>query len=73
VLVVDDSGDHKDGTKTTHVGQQWLGPVRQTDSGVVTVTTLWADGRLSYPVQAVCWPTSPSPVLATCCGSSGTA
>ena len=25
VLVIDDSGDHKDGTKTAHVGRQWLG------------------------------------------------
>ncbi len=25
VLVVDDSGDRKDGTKTAHVGHQWLG------------------------------------------------
>src|SRR6266704_445356 len=25
VLVIDDSGDRKDGTKTAHVGHQWLG------------------------------------------------
>ena len=25
VLVIDDSGDRKDGTKTAHVGRQWLG------------------------------------------------
>ena len=29
------------------------GPVRQTDNGVVTVTTLWADERVYYPVHAV--------------------
>ena len=53
VLVVDDSGDRKDGVKTAHVGHQW--PVRygKTDSGVVTVTTLWADERVYYPVHAV--------------------
>src|SRR6266702_3739633 len=39
VLVIDDSGDRKDGTKT--------------DNGVVTVTTLWADERLYYPVHAL--------------------
>src|SRR5262249_46545314 len=39
VLVIDDSGDRKDGTKTAHVGHQWLGRYGKTDSGVVTVTT----------------------------------
>src|ERR1700751_5783636 len=53
VLVVDDSGDRKDGTKTAHVGHQWLGRYGKTDSGVVTVTTVWADERLYYPVHAV--------------------
>src|SRR6266516_4364584 len=53
VLVIDDSGDRKDGTKTAHVGHQWLGRYGKTDSGVVTVTTLWADERLYYPVHAV--------------------
>src|SRR5215469_13435361 len=53
VLVIDDSGDRKDGTKTAHVGRQWLGRYGKTDNGVVTVTTLWADERVYYPVQAV--------------------
>jgi SRSO17 transposase len=53
VLVIDDSGDRKDGTKTAHVGHQWLGRYGKTDNGVVTVTTLWADERLYYPVDAV--------------------
>jgi hypothetical protein len=52
VLVVDDSGDRKDGTKTAHVGHQWLGRYGKTDNGVVTVTTVWADERLCYPVHA---------------------
>jgi hypothetical protein len=43
VLVIDDSGDRKDGVKTAHVGRQWLGRYGKTDNGVVTVTTLWAD------------------------------
>jgi len=50
--VIDDSGDRKDGTKTAHVGHQWLGRYGKTDNGVVTVTTLWADERLYYPVHA---------------------
>lgn len=53
VLVIDDSGDRKDGTATAHVGRQWLGRLGKTDNGVVTVTTLWADERLSYPLHAV--------------------
>jgi SRSO17 transposase len=63
VLVVDDSGDRKDGVKTAHVGHQWLGRYGKTDNGVVTVTTVWADERLYYPVHAV--PYTPArPVLA---------
>ena len=53
VLVIDDSGDRKDGVKTAHVGRQWLGRYGKTDSGVVTVTTVRADERLYYPVHAV--------------------
>jgi DDE superfamily endonuclease len=53
VLVIDDSGDRKDGVKTAHVGHQWLGRYGKTDRGVVTVTTVWADERLYYPVDAV--------------------
>jgi SRSO17 transposase len=53
VLVIDDSGDRKDGAKTAHVGHQWLGRYGKTDNGVVTVTTVWADERVYYPVHAV--------------------
>jgi hypothetical protein len=53
VLVIDDSGDRKDGVKTAHVGRQWLGRYGKTDNGVVTVTTLWADERVYYPVDAM--------------------
>jgi DDE superfamily endonuclease len=53
VLVIDDSGDRKDGTRTAHVGRQWLGRYGKTGNGVVTVTTVWADERLYYPVHAV--------------------
>ncbi|MER6408551.1 transposase [Streptomyces viridosporus] len=40
VLVIDDSGDRKDGTTTAHVGRQWLGRYGKTDNAVVTGTTL---------------------------------
>src|SRR5712692_9492456 len=53
VLVIDDSGDRKDGSKTAHVGRQWLGRYGKTDNGVVTVTTVWADEQVYYPVHAV--------------------
>ena len=53
MLVIDDSGDRKDGVKTAHVGRQWLGRYGKTDNGVVTVTTVWADERVYYPVHAV--------------------
>jgi len=53
VLVIDDSGDRKDGTHTAHVGHQWLGRYGKTDNRVVTVTMVWADERLYYPVHAV--------------------
>jgi SRSO17 transposase len=36
VLVIDDSGDRKDGGKTAHVSRQWLGRYGKTDNGVVT-------------------------------------
>ena len=39
--------------KTAHVGHQWLGLYGKTDNGVVTVTTVWADERIYYPVHAV--------------------
>jgi SRSO17 transposase len=49
VLVIDDSGDRKDGAKTAHVGHQYLGRYGKTDNGVVTVTTVRADERVYYP------------------------
>ena len=44
-----------------HVRRQWLGRYGKTDNGVVTVTTLWADERVFYPVHAV--PYSPCEAL----------
>ncbi|MBB5110126.1 transposase [Streptomyces spectabilis] len=52
VLVTDDSGDRKGGTATAHVGRQWLGRLSKTDNGIVTVTTVWTDGRIYYPLHA---------------------
>src|SRR6201989_958700 len=56
VLVIDDSGDRKDGTATAHVGRQYLGRYGKTDNGIVTVTTVWADEQVYYPVHALPYP-----------------
>src|SRR5512132_759444 len=53
VLVIDDTGDRKDGTATAHVARQYLGSVGKIDNGIVAVTSLWADARCYWPVQAV--------------------
>jgi SRSO17 transposase len=46
VLVIDETGDRKWGTKTAHIGRQYLGSIGKVDSGVVTVSSLWADARV---------------------------
>jgi hypothetical protein len=53
VLVLDDTGDRKDGTATAHVARQYLGSVGKIDNGIVAVTSLWADARCYWPVHAV--------------------
>jgi hypothetical protein len=50
VLVIDETGDRKWGTKTAHVGRQYLGSVGKVDNGVVSVSSLWADERVYYPL-----------------------
>jgi SRSO17 transposase len=52
-LVIDDTGDRKDGTATAHVARQYLGSVGKVDNGIVAVTSLWADERCYWPVHAV--------------------
>ena len=53
VLVIDDTGDRKDGTATAHVARQYLGSVGKIDNGIVAVTSLWADERCYWPLHAV--------------------
>jgi hypothetical protein len=43
--------DRKWGKRTAHVGRQWLANIGKTDSGVVSVTSLWADERVYWPVD----------------------
>jgi DDE superfamily endonuclease len=61
-LVLDDTGDRKDGTATAHVARQYLGSVGKIDNGIVAVTSLWADERCYWPVHAV--PYTPASRLA---------
>lgn len=51
VLVIDETGDRKDGHQTAHVGRQYLANLGKIDNGVVSVTSLWADERVYYPVD----------------------
>jgi len=61
-LVIDDTGDRKDGSATAHVARQYLGSVGKVDNGIVAVTSLWADERCYWPVHAV--PYTPASRLA---------
>ena len=51
VLVIDETGDRKDGHKTAHVERQYLGNLGKIDNGVVSVSSLWADERVYYPLE----------------------
>jgi SRSO17 transposase len=50
VLIVDETGDRKDGDKTAHVGRQYLGNRGKIENGVVSVSSLWADEGVYYPL-----------------------
>lgn len=51
VLVIDETGDRKAGTKTAHVGRQYVANLGKIDNGVVSVTSLWADEHIYYPLE----------------------
>jgi DDE superfamily endonuclease len=53
VLILDDSGDRKSGHATAHVSRQYLGSRNAVDTGIVTVSTAWADERVYFPLHAV--------------------
>ncbi len=50
-LVVDETGDRKDGKATAHVGKQYLGGIGKIEGGVVSVSSLWVDERVYYPLE----------------------
>jgi hypothetical protein len=51
VLVIDEHGDRKWGKNTAHVGKQWLANIGKTENGVVSVSSLWADEGVYYPLE----------------------
>lgn len=51
VLIIDETGDPKEGTKTAHVARQYLGSIGKIGNGIVAVTSLWADADLYYPLH----------------------
>ena len=62
VLIIDETGDRKDGTKTAHVAHQYLGSVGRIANGIVSVTSLWADEAVYYPLHVA--PYTPAKRLA---------
>src|SRR5215217_510531 len=50
-LVVDETGDRKDGKATAHIGKQYLGGIGKIDDGVVSVSSLWVEERVYYPLE----------------------
>ncbi len=51
VLIIDETGDRKDGTKTAHVAHQYRGAVGRIANGIVSVTSLWADEDVYYSLH----------------------
>ncbi|HEX5501499.1 MAG TPA: IS701 family transposase [Thermomicrobiales bacterium] len=56
VPIIDEHGDRQWGHQTAHVGRQYLANLGKTDNGVVAVTSLWADERVSWPVGGEPYP-----------------
>ena len=51
VLVIDETGDRKDGKATDHVGYQYLGSVGRIAKGIVSVSSVWADEKVYHPLD----------------------
>jgi SRSO17 transposase len=56
VLVIDEHGDRTWGKKTAHVGKQYLANLGKSENGVVSVSSLWADERVYYPLHVQPYP-----------------
>jgi SRSO17 transposase len=53
ILILDESGDRKSGTRTDHVARQYLGSIGKVDNGIVAVSSLWADERFYLPLHVL--------------------
>src|SRR4029450_10283335 len=51
VLIIDETGDPKDGSKTPHVAKQYLGSLGEGAHRIVAVSTAPADAARSYPLH----------------------
>lgn len=51
VLVIDETGDRKDGDRTAHSARQYLGNRGKIENGVVSVGSVWADADVYYPLD----------------------
>jgi hypothetical protein len=51
VLIIDETGAPKAGTKTPHVARQYLGSLGKIANGIVAVSTVWADTAIYYPLH----------------------
>jgi hypothetical protein len=52
-LVIDEHGDRKWGHKTAHIGKQYLANLGKVETGVVSVTSLFADEDVYYPLHVL--------------------
>jgi SRSO17 transposase len=50
-IIVDETGDLKDGTQTAYVGRQYLANLGKIDKSVVSDSTVRADQRDYYPLE----------------------
>jgi SRSO17 transposase len=51
VLIIDETGDRKDGKNTAHVAYQYLSSVGTIANGIVSVSSVWADKGVYYPLH----------------------
>jgi SRSO17 transposase len=51
VLIIDETGDRKDGKNTAHVAHQYLSSVGRIANGIVSVSSVWANERIYYPLH----------------------
>lgn len=51
LLIIDETGDRKDGQQTAHVAHQDLGSLGKIANGIVAVSSVWADAAVDYPLH----------------------